>query len=871
MKAIPGYGLLAGLLALTLAGCLSPQAPDSNLSPAPKESIRALIRTLGTGTTRELMAAAEQLAKIGPAARPAVPALVQLVQPKNQDLCIAAVGALSAIKPPLDQAMPVFLRAMREEYNQDRDYHWENPGPGFWAQNALLNEYPPEDVAPRLIPYLMDPDWGISWSVYNTLLAMGPAAKDAAPALVKLLQRKVEDARRRRKPTNEQEALQMLAEEDMQPVFYEVESLLCRIGEAGFPAVRKCLHSEDASVREAAMRIHNEVVRLGPEEDRNRQERVSAILPGYMMALRDPEPGIVKMAFRGIKEGNLFSKELLPILLELLDSPTAMIRANAAECIGELRTDARSAEPALCRAIKDPDDTTRHYAALSLGKLRSPSATRFLLQNLDDGVVVETERDDPALQSGIVEGLACSADPRVVEPLLVMMWDKSETVGKMAAQQLGWLGDRRAIRNLVMQYGYAAPFSCEFGDSVSSSLRYLCDRADAAWLLRLLRRRMDTFKYELPLLTWDPTMRGSEKLSEIAGICEVNPPRELHSIFLGPERIVDHGWASNVLHSVDVPSIPEPLKVVTGGPSMACRVAAAFCLLEKDPDEAGEPLVHELIRDYHCKYYRWVQKTLGELIRSGRAEEALATALRSDDWFLRLMAAEALMPVRRKEALDVLLPALKDRDTWCRVHALRALDRTLGTDELDVFVSALKDRHWLVRTYAVSALGDRIQPRSIQAIADALGDSDDYVRWYASMALYATDASAATDQLRAAMKEPNDYILKGIQLALIRADGSNGFKTFNEAVQSTDRLTRANAIRQLSWDIPADQVARRLQDALKDPDAFVRLVAIRRLWGIGRQDLAESLAGLLNDPDKSVSRETTRALDWFRKAGKQQE
>lgn len=71
---------------------------DTDAGAAPTAEVRALIAQLGSGDARQKTAACQALAKIGPPAQAAVPALMELLHDDDGDLCNAAAAAMSSIE-----------------------------------------------------------------------------------------------------------------------------------------------------------------------------------------------------------------------------------------------------------------------------------------------------------------------------------------------------------------------------------------------------------------------------------------------------------------------------------------------------------------------------------------------------------------------------------------------------------------------------------------------------------------------------------------------------------------------------------------------------------------------------------------------------
>jgi len=65
---------------------------------APSGEVTALVAELASGDVRRMTTACRALAKLGPSAQAAVPALMDLIHHDDGDLCNAAAAALSAIE-----------------------------------------------------------------------------------------------------------------------------------------------------------------------------------------------------------------------------------------------------------------------------------------------------------------------------------------------------------------------------------------------------------------------------------------------------------------------------------------------------------------------------------------------------------------------------------------------------------------------------------------------------------------------------------------------------------------------------------------------------------------------------------------------------
>jgi HEAT repeat protein len=124
-------------------------------------------------------AAAAALAKLGPAAVPAVPALVRMVQRpadprESEDHRIAAVKALGAVGPTARAAIPALVAALR-----DRTI-------AVFAVDALVGIGPQPEVVHALVELLGADDKPLALEACVVLREFGAAAGEAVPSLERL-------------------------------------------------------------------------------------------------------------------------------------------------------------------------------------------------------------------------------------------------------------------------------------------------------------------------------------------------------------------------------------------------------------------------------------------------------------------------------------------------------------------------------------------------------------------------------------------------------------------------------------------------------------------------------------------------------------
>lgn len=157
-------------------------------SPAPDRTLRpVLIKTLKSDDSNQRQGAAFAMARFG---ADAVPDLVEAMKDPDPNVQWAAVDTLDTIGPAAKKAIPALVQAAAT-----------NPTPKVrkGAVTALVTIHgfgdvpfrkEPAKAVPGLIAFLDDPDPQTRWGAIQTLAALGPMAKEAVPILTKLVEDK---------------------------------------------------------------------------------------------------------------------------------------------------------------------------------------------------------------------------------------------------------------------------------------------------------------------------------------------------------------------------------------------------------------------------------------------------------------------------------------------------------------------------------------------------------------------------------------------------------------------------------------------------------------------------------------------------------
>ena len=202
--------------------------------------------------------AAEQLGRVGSAASPAVPDLIEAVSDARPDVRWRAVWALGQIGPDAASAVPVLRTALA-----DADLRWR-------AAEALGEIGPPAAAAvPDLVPLLEDPSSNVRWRVATALGAIG--ARRAAPSLAAAASDPAENVRL--------EAVSSLVELHADRSLVE-------------PVLLVALHDPDTRVRRQAVRGVNRLDWISP-----------AAWHGLEAASHDPDAAVREKALQVLARG----------------------------------------------------------------------------------------------------------------------------------------------------------------------------------------------------------------------------------------------------------------------------------------------------------------------------------------------------------------------------------------------------------------------------------------------------------------------------------------------------------------------------------------------------------------------------------------
>jgi HEAT repeat protein len=153
---------------------------------------------------------------------------------------------------------------------------------------------------------------------------------------------------------------------------------------------------------------------------------------GSVADLRQPQP--VDVPEDGSDE--------LRAALTLLNASDPLARARGARLLGECREDPERLGPPLQIALGDPNLLVRARAAESLGQVGDPAAVTPLVKRLED------RSEDREVRTRAAEALGRLGSEEAVEPLLDVLDDPVWHIRYHAIVALGQIGDAAALEGL---------------------------------------------------------------------------------------------------------------------------------------------------------------------------------------------------------------------------------------------------------------------------------------------------------------------------------------------------------------------------------------------------------------------------------------
>jgi HEAT repeat protein len=350
------------LLALAIAAAL--HAQERRVEGKTIVEWSALLSSKDVGERR---VAAETLDRAGPKAFKAIKALVKAAGDDDLVVRLYSIRALGKIGTSAREGVPAVVKALKEGH------------PTMSRLAAVTLSRMGKDAIAPLSEVLGGDDPSARRWAAASLGLMGPAAANAAPALLKALKddsfrvrRTAIDALNRVQPTAEVALAPLAAvlREDTDPdVCRGAASALGRLGKAAEPELRKLLASRDDNVRYHAALATRE---LGP-----RAAPMARTLALLLLHREDDLRGAASVALEGIGEA------ALPALKSALADKDADVRRAGALGLGVVGKPAAASAPLLLTAAGDDDPEVALAAVQALGQVGDVPGLRSILKGKD--------------------------------------------------------------------------------------------------------------------------------------------------------------------------------------------------------------------------------------------------------------------------------------------------------------------------------------------------------------------------------------------------------------------------------------------------------------------------------------------------------
>ncbi len=296
-----------------------------------KQRVQLYIKNLDLPVADDRKHAAVTLGQIGPAAKDAVPHLVELLKDPDADVRWAAAGALGMIGAAAKDAVPHLVELLKDS---NTDVHRA-------AADALRGIGAEKDAVPHLVELLKDPKllWYVRRAAADALGQIGPEAKAAVPHLVELLKDSDTDVRR------------------------AAAGALGQIGPAAKDAVPHLVDLLKDPVEDVRRAAAYALGQIGAE--------AKAAVPHLVELLKDPNCNVRRAAAYALGQIGAEAKDAVPHLIDLLKDSDTDVRRAAAGALGQIGPAAKAAVPHLIARLKDPDGDVGRAAADALKEIES--------------------------------------------------------------------------------------------------------------------------------------------------------------------------------------------------------------------------------------------------------------------------------------------------------------------------------------------------------------------------------------------------------------------------------------------------------------------------------------------------------------------
>lgn len=305
------FGVIAGI-----QNCYA--GSSKTKSSSAQAQVNKYIQDLKHGTRDVKISAAQALGGIGPAAKDAIPALIETL--KDEDECVSGEAGIALGKIGAT-AVPALIKMLKDGDDQVRHS-------AAWVLGSKIGS----PAVPALIKTLGDKKWGVRASAVEALGQIGPAAKDALPVLIKILRNG----------------------DEVECVRGEAAIAIGEIhNTSAVPELIETLGDEKWSLRLSAA---GALSKIGD----------TSAVPALIVASKDENRNVRYAAVWAL--GKIGDKSAVPALIEALKEEDKNARQQAIRALGEIG-DTAALEALTCVAENDKDKDVRSAAEEAIKKI----------------------------------------------------------------------------------------------------------------------------------------------------------------------------------------------------------------------------------------------------------------------------------------------------------------------------------------------------------------------------------------------------------------------------------------------------------------------------------------------------------------------
>lgn len=701
------------------------------LAAAEKGTVDSLARDLKSSKSNVRAHAAADLARLGPEAAEAVPALIAALQDESAAVRHEALNAIDRIGPAARAAAPALIDALKTKEAREPRFQTE-------IMNALGSlGHDSSDAVPVLSDYLAAEDErvsvGAAFALARILRADDDAMKSLVPVLVKGLQSK------------------------HRQIQYQAVRGLSVVGQSAVPALAELVGNHDQDPH-SAVAAASALRMLGPG--------ASPALPALREAMKSQLDEVVTNAADVVGMIGPGAKDLVPDLQKLLNSDHPLLRAHAAHSLGALGPSAAPAVPDLRKALGDKDVGVRREAIQALGQIGPQAGTAVsdligILKDKDQSLVLAAAHALARLGPDAIPALVALMKDRQLGRWAIVIVSEA---GEAAAPAVDALraalseADDDLAREIILALAKigpkakaAAPDLLKIAEDQDNKLRTQAVFAvgnirlpDAIPVLEQILRdsgsnkesesRKELGSKRVPGLKKEPDAKADPNLPLVAAGALVlieSPTRPEHLQLALPQLIAALNDKSDVIRREAIAALRQI------GPRAASAVPALLqCLKDPNPAVSIDSL--------------WALTAIAPATSAPALVPTMLPLLSSPIPQMRFTACYAVgsLGPAAKDAVPLLEKNLGEPDQFLQMASAWALvriqpDKSEVVEEcIDSLLRGLKMPDPRVQSEAAATLGmlgPRAQ-RSVPALTEARQDPDEGVRKAAGEALDAIGA-----------------------------------------------------------------------------------------------------------------------------------